>query len=151
MKLFELKSTVQWEWVHKNAASFATPNGLNYTVYFMKIDNSDIPPLELMDILQDYPPDFTYEVFFKLFDAEGGSVVAKTGTGESATVFATVLSIINEFITENRVEALYFSTVTTEPTRVKLYDGITKRFSHRGWKTKTIIVKDIKWYVTTKA
>lgn len=49
-----------------------------------------------------------------------------TGDGNSAQVFGNVISIMKEFLKHERVGALYFSA--EEPSRVKLYRALAKRF-----------------------
>ena len=150
MKLFELTTTVDWDWVNDKVAMFDTPKGKTYVVTF-DTGEDKAPPAKLMDILQDYSPESIVEINFELRREEDGSTQAVTGTGESATVFAAVLQIIKEYINENEVEAIYFAATTQEPSRVKLYDTLARKLSNSGWEvqTRTKFVSPLKWYIAT--
>ncbi len=50
-----------------------------------------------------------------------------TGIGNAAQVMATVLEIINQFVTQRPRVVLYFSA--KEPSRIKLYSRMVKKLA----------------------
>lgn len=149
MKLFELKSTIDWKWEnHKDfdSAIFFTPKGKKYIVQFWYARPVDA----LMTILQNYNPEDVVEIEFML-EEHGREKVQLTGTGESAIVFATIIQIINEFIKVEQPSVVYYSASVSEHSRVKLYNFLTKRIFKSGWDLHTKFDQGHKWYVLTRS
>ena len=57
-----------------------------------------------------------------------------TGTGNAIAVFSTVIDIINEAVAQKNIQHIYFSAMTTEPSRVKLYNRLAKHYAKEGWR-----------------
>jgi len=55
-----------------------------------------------------------------------------TGTGNAITVFSTVVDIIESAVKLKNIQNLFFTA--DEPSRVKLYDRMSKHFAKKGWR-----------------
>ena len=67
------------------------------------------------------------EVAFAEHSPEGNNIKA-TGKGDAFKIFSTVASIVKEFLNKTKlpIEQLTFTSDSTEPSRVKLYNHISK-------------------------
>lgn len=64
---------------------------------------------------------------FALLDQDGEKVHTATGTGNAKEVFGHALSAVHSILHEHTPQTLHFSADQKEPSRVKLYDYMTKR------------------------
>lgn len=141
MKLFEIKSTVDWVWVTPDSpdvlakAEFETPNGLKYAVFFERQDAfpKDDPQFFEKHNVQISNANPIIAIGFA-FEMSAGISTGKSGTGDEHTVFAAVIQITREFVAKNSPNALYFGADSHHPSRVKVYDKLAKIFTRGGWK-----------------
>ena len=86
------------------ARKFKTKDGHEYTVY---IDQG-----------------------FVLFEDEEGAI-GLTGTkgSEATKIISTVLSVVREFVQKNNPPVLKFTAFSDDPSRVKLYTKMLKKFA----------------------
>jgi hypothetical protein len=64
--------------------------------------------------------------FFKIGDADGHGI---TGTGNASQVFATVMRVVQDFKNKYKSPPLTFAANNMEPSRIKLYDKMIKRYA----------------------
>jgi len=92
-----------------------------------------------------------WDLEFGLETVQQGRLKSKTSitkTGNAVKVFATVASIIKQFIRSHDVNGIEFSA--KEASRRKLYDRLIKQFHDIGWKTNTKVLKSTKVYQALK-
>lgn len=120
--------TLPWEWVQSpkpivvKSARFDTPNGQQFTVDFIAKREPNTP----RDLINFKKAEVE---FYTLKKGRGMGSVDITGKGESLLVFATVLEITKEFMSTFPKAEITFSAAEDEPTRIKLYDRLIKRFA----------------------
>ena len=68
-----------------------------------------------------------------VFFVKGTSSFKKTGTGDEFRVFATVISIIKDFVKTNKPNRVSFSADVNEPSRISLYKTLAKRYTPPGY------------------
>lgn len=70
------------------------------------------------------------------------------GTGGEFKVFATVLAIIKQFLSTRQLHQLIFTSKTSEPSRMKLYDRMVHRLMV-GWNVRVYNNGDSRQYEIT--
>jgi hypothetical protein len=95
-------------------------------------------------------PDKSVEVSFMLRDGEykGGTpkyTHTATGTGDELVVFSTVIAIIREYLKRTPTHKIVFTSKTSEPSRVKLYDRMARTLVP-GWQLSTRFISGEKMY-----
>lgn len=154
MKLFELKSSVQWGWEkmspHQVVAKFTVqpnakqgeeqPEPIDYKVDFTKLSIQ-----KLLRFQEDFQEQLISKGITHSWDVEfffegeyGGREIALSGTGGEMQVFATVLQILDEFLNMINPNSINFSADVAEPSRVKLYNRLLGRFQKQGWQTTQV-------------
>lgn len=141
MKLFELKSTIDWEWKDVQSTSASAEfvvNGNPYVVSFIKYQTRDTSSMLSLNLIDMLPPT-AWSIQFTA--GPGFGVKHATGTGGEMQVFATIMEITKQFIEKLNPQAVEFSSSTKEPSREPLYRRLLKMFGQQGWKT-TIVNDD---------
>lgn len=102
-----------------------------------------------------YPsgPPHCVEVSFSLQAGEHPSgnpkyVSGVEGTGDEFLVFGTMIAMIKKYISMNRVHKLTFTSKSSEPSRMKLYDRMARTLAPT-WKLTTKIAVGEKFYTLT--
>ena len=142
MKLFELKSTIEWEWKNVQSTSASAEFVVNentYVVSFVKYQTSDTSKMLSLNMLDILPPTM-WSIQFAA--GAGFGVKHVTGTGGEMQVFATVMEITKQFIEKLNPEAVQFSSDAKEPSREPLYRRLLKMFGQQGWKTTVVDDKE---------
>ena len=62
---------------------------------------------------------------------DDGDEFALTGEGDAFRLFATILEILRDFVNRVRPHIVHFSADDREPSRIKLYDRMIKRFTNK--------------------
>lgn len=75
-----------------------------------------------------------YEVSFVKFDNDSSITYDITSTGNEIAVFSAVANILRDVIFNQNIECWALSFNAKEPSRVKLYDALSKR-----------LAKELKW------
>lgn len=80
---------------------------------------------------------------------EGRDGIGIVGSGNAFAVFATLLDIIETFLHERQPDKLYFTARASEPSRIKLYDRLSRLIDVPGYRfersnTKAVIYRFIK-------
>lgn len=128
MLLLELFDKIlPWDWFEqtfeRTRAKFTTPNGQNLVVYFHAYEE----PTE------EYPndPKLVELEFNNMGVGENRLRIGTskiTNSGEQFLIFATVLDVANQYAEEHPTTSIHFGATEKEPTRVKLYKKMMKRF-----------------------
>ena len=105
-----------------------------YVVDFSKwIDNHESPPFQLGGPHETF--NGVWEISFAIETYQGNQVDRITGSGNAIAVFSTVIDIIETMVSNHSIENIYFTSETSEPSRIKLYDRMAKHFSNKaGWR-----------------
>jgi hypothetical protein len=128
-----------WNTTNANDTSFSAEFEIDDRLYEVEgaaypIDNSDNPKMK-------------WEISFTM-DGE----LSATGTGQEFAVFATVREVFEWFVKKYEPRVFVFTASTDEPTRVKLYNRLSKQISS---KFKYQLATETKWgeafYHFTKA
>jgi hypothetical protein len=114
---------VEDSWGNEFIAKFKTEKGL---IYLVRVD-------------QDFENPNNVGVSFEAILTKDYSekTVTKTNTGDAFRIFATVGNILKIYLQKNpKVNQFYFSGNAEEPSRLKLYDSISKMIPKilSGWK-----------------
>ena len=119
----------------KQSADF-TIDGLIYTVYMTVMSDSRseaefelISPHEVFNDVWEITFDVSTSTSWRDINLDH-----ITGTGNAIAVFSTVIAIIQDAINRNHITNLHFSADNSEPSRVKLYDRMSKYFAKQGWR-----------------
>lgn len=120
MRIYELKTTkTDWDWDFTGSEEMVANFTIGNIPYrFNAYSNPEYPYIWEVEfgILPDHVPSDTYKSRFGI-----------TGTGNSAAVFSTVLSIINELLTRRpEITILQFSA--EEPSRRSLYKKLLAKY-----------------------
>lgn len=121
MKLLELfTDPYKLNWTEQNEdeihATFTTDQDTEVTVAFDRMG------LNLWDISFNAAYwDHKNRVQIKTF--------LKTGQGDAPRIFATVIAATQEFVNRYKPKYLWFTASLTEPSRVKLYNTMAKKFA----------------------
>lgn len=77
--------------------------------------------------------------------------IKKTGSGSELKIFAFVIEAVYRFVAACKPEAFHFSADNNEPSRVKLYAALARRFKDENY-TKESMQKygDTYWSFTRK-
>lgn len=116
MRLFELKSTIDWDWTHQDRNSA--------TVDFQVGDSK---------VNVEFVGGST-GIFLIEFKRDGKMTM--TGQGKEMQILATVLEIVEEFIHEYQPKAIAFSGMFQDKGRLKLYTRLIKTLERKGWQVK---------------
>ncbi|QZI90477.1 hypothetical protein MYOV003v1_p0153 [Vibrio phage 207E48.1] len=133
-----LDAPCQYRWEAKQpevwVGNFITPEGKLYTVCFEELESG------------------LWQVDFSLGDGSNGARFDKTGTGESYTVFATVIAMTKEFMKRVKPSKISITaSVSDGVSRAKLYKRILKRFlSSEYLITTRKIRRDVEFTLTHK-
>ena len=149
MKLFELKSTREWKWEtttpDKVVASFTTepkpseqdpnPKPIKYYVEFVKetVTKAFRYDQATLEKLQSSGLTTSWEIMFFFRGELGYREIQVSRTRGEMQVFASVLEIINAFITMVEPKSFHFSGDEAEPSRLRLYTNMLGRFRRQGW------------------
>ena len=126
MKLFELRTTLDWEW----KVDFDDTVNVHFDVgdkhYVVTFDPFDFPGIDVTGN--------RWDVSFALVPKKGEPTMKITGTGDAPTVFAAVMAIVNEFLEKYQPDVLAFSA--EEPERFRLYSRLLNMLGRQGWETE---------------
>lgn len=75
-----------------------------------------------------------WQVDFKQLGGPSGSKVGITGSGDAIRVFATVIEIIRDWVGRENPSLFYFSSVSNEPSRTRLYNTMINSLSLPGYR-----------------
>lgn len=111
-----LKGYVPYKWLYIRedmAKATFDINGLTYYVFISEDDPVDDPHI--------------WDVVFQLADPPPGlGLYDITGTKNAFTVFATVMNIIQEFVSKRSDDIRAITFTAKEPSRQRLYDRLAK-------------------------
>lgn len=79
-----------------------------------------------VDVTFKVKPNNAVEIDFSVNDE-----YSATGTGSEVAIFSAVIQAIVKYITEHQPRLVWFTAVTREPKRVKLYNALSKRIGAR--------------------
>ena len=75
-----------------------------------------------------------WQVEFKQLGGPSGAKLDITGSGDAIRVFATVIEIIRDWVRRENPSLFYFSSVSNEPSRTRLYNTMMNRISLPGYR-----------------
>ena len=112
-------------------------NKISYKVYLDDmVTDSAIKPFELEGPSESFTKMWDVTFSSTSDDAdESGEDYEKddiTGEGNAITVFSTVIDIIQTIAKKYNIQNLFFTA--HEPSRIKLYDRMSKYFAKNGWR-----------------
>lgn len=138
MLLFEIfNKTLPWEWDRKqytntNMVAYFQVDGAEYNVEFDSIGENH------------------WSCEFGRSVGDNAPVSTITGTGNQYAVFATVVDIVKEFMSQNDPDQLMFSAASKEPSRIRLYDRMLKMFPKDQYDVEVSDVKNETYYYVKK-
>lgn len=125
MLLFEIfNQPVKWKYTYGSPTAIEADfqvNGKSYTVWANQIDDSQY--------------DDIWVVEFALVPTGGFNRYEITNTGDEYIVFSTVIDIIKDI--EDKYQMRAFSFLAKEPSRMKLYQRLVKRY-FPSWKMNIV-------------
>lgn len=136
MKIFEvLDNPLPYKWTGESprnkTAVFELDNGFVYTIDFFQ-SNHDYQtsrnPWQITFNLQ-IPDELDHEMSDDM-DFTGENI---TGSGNEIKIFATIKTIVEDFIKKNDPPEMYFSAKSSEPSRIKLYNRFAALFKRGGY------------------
>ena len=139
MKLFEvLDKHVEWKWTKKGDVQEAhfelgeREVGVRFIMQYNHFEH------EMVEAGVANPPEAVCDVEFMSWPVgEPERATPKiTNTGHEFEMFATVATITQAYVRDQKPEAITFSASTSEPSRVKLYKRLVKRIEKAGYKNE---------------
>ena len=127
-ELFDNPYKVVWDWSDDRdiTAKFKTAQGNEIEVIFAKA---------LLD--QDLW-DISFQIEFKDESGRWRRTFDISNTGDAPRIFATVLAVMSDFVERSTPDYIYFSSATSEPSRVKLYNAMVRRAASSSGKFKVV-------------
>ena len=125
MKLFELRTTLDWEWETVDDDTLMAHFFVNDKHYAVGFELFDFPGAKVVGN--------RWDVSFALIPPGGEPTQEITGTGDAPTVFAAVMAIVQEFLEKHKPDLLAFSA--NEPERFRLYSRLLRILERQGWET----------------
>ena len=127
-ELFDNPYKVVWDWSDDRdiTAKFKTAQGNEIEVIFAKA---------LLD--QDLW-DISFQIEFKDESGRWRRTFDISNTGDAPRIFATVLAVMSDFVERSTPDYIYFSSATSEPSRVKLYNAMVRRAASSSGKFKMV-------------
>lgn len=105
-----LDSPVEWRWDDINTSGISTANfhidDRQATVYLIRMPDDSV---------------------FIAFVVSGQSII--TGLGSAPSIFSTVIQIMQDYLNRTNCDHFFFYSKTDEPSRVKLYRGMSRRLA----------------------
>ena len=137
MRLNEIfDKALPWEW-DKN------PSDTNMVAFF-QVDDAEY------NVEFDSSMEGQWGFDFGRSESNNSPVSEITGTGNQYAVFATVVDIVKEFISQNDPNHIVFSADRNEPSRIKLYNRMLKMFPKDKYDVKITNEADSAYYDVTK-
>ena len=138
MKLFEvLDRHVEWKWIKDSEGYSEATFRIDRRIVEIMFAVEENPHSDDMDMGLRY--EYIPEIVFTSRDEDEPASAATTditNTGNEFEMFATVASIIQAWVAKRSPEAMMFSALTKEPSRVKLYKRFARVLSKRGYEIK---------------
>lgn len=105
-----LDSPVEWRWDDINTQGISTANfhidDRQSTVYLIRMPEGSV---------------------FIAFIVSGQSII--TGLGSAPSIFSTVIEIMQDYLDRSDCDHFFFYSKSDEPSRVKLYRGMSRRLA----------------------
>ena len=120
MKLFELFNDpykVIWDW----------SDDRDITAKFKTAQSNEIEVIFAKALLDQDLWDISFQIEFKDDSGRVRRTFDISNTGDAPRIFATVLAVMSDFVERSKPDYIYFSSSSSEPSRVKLYNAMVRR------------------------